>query len=146
MNDYQIMNERQHEEFNTLPIGAAFSSEQFEEMMKGWGLDANKDLDKIVHLVAGAYIQKKDLPAYKEMAKRQTKEFEDAIATDQTGEGFIYQMFLYELKNHEYGYTGDVEETLDALGYDADDIMKDTRLARGLEKAAAEIRNHDCFD
>lgn len=146
MNDYQIMSDRQHKEFNTLPIGAAFSNEQFERMMKGWGLDANNDLDKIVHIVAGAYIQKKDLPALKEMRARHNKELEDAIAADKTGDGFIYQMFLYELNNHEYGYTGDTEETLDALGYEAEDILADTRLTRGLEKAAAEIRSHDCFD
>lgn len=146
MNEYQIMMNRQHKEFNTLPIGAAFSNKQFTEMMNGWGLNENKDLDKIVHLVAGAYIQKKDLPALKEMRARHDKELASAIAADKTGDGFIYKMFLCELNNHEYGYTGSTEDTLDALGYDADDILADTRLQRGLEKAAAEIRNHDCFD
>lgn len=48
---------------------------------------------------------------------RLKEEREAAIAEDKTGDGFIYQMFLCELSNHEYNYTEDVEETLDALGY-----------------------------
>lgn len=148
MNEYQEMRERQQEEFNTLPIGAAFSNEQFTEMFRKWGLDADNpdDLKKVASLCAGTFIQKKDVPTLKEMSARHKKELEDAIAADYTGDGFIYQMFLYELNNHEYGYTGDTEETLDALGYTADDILADTRLTRGLEKAARVIRNHDCFD
>lgn len=45
------------------------------------------------------------------------EELQAAIAQDTTGSGFIYEMFLCELADHEYGYTQDVGETLDALGY-----------------------------
>ena len=66
-------------------------------------------------------------------------ELQAAIAEDKTGEGFIYEMFLYELDNHEYGYTRDTEDTLDALGYTAEEILGDSRLKRGIEKAVTEI-------
>lgn len=48
-------------------------------------------------------------------------------------------MFLYELANHEYGYTGELEDTLDALGYTAEDINADKRLLHGLERATKRI-------
>lgn len=68
---------------------------------------------------------------------------EEAIAGDKTGEGFIYQMFLYELNNHEYGYTGDTEEALDALGYTAEEVVADDRLNRGITLAHQKIMGRE---
>lgn len=48
-------------------------------------------------------------------------------------------MFLCELSNHEYNYTEDVEETLDALGYTWEQIMADKRLLHGLKMAQKKI-------
>ena len=45
MNKYAELRSRQQKEVNALPLGFAFSNRQFEEMMKGWGLDPEKDLD-----------------------------------------------------------------------------------------------------
>ena len=64
----------------------------------------------------GGYCRKSDVAKLNEMFTRHRKELEDAIAGDKTGQGFICDMFLQELENHEYSYTGDVQETLDALG------------------------------
>ena len=50
-------------------------------------------------------------------------------------------MFLYELNNHEYGYTGDPEDTLYALGYKWEDIVKDAKLMNGFSKASKKILN-----
>jgi hypothetical protein len=44
-------------------------------------------------------------------------------------------MFLYELANHEYCITYDLEDTLDALALTVDEINADPRLLHGLEKA-----------
>ena len=38
-NQYQILKDRQHKEFNAFPLGAAFSQTQFTEMMAKWGLE-----------------------------------------------------------------------------------------------------------
>lgn len=67
----------------------------------------------------------------------------DAIADDETGEGFIFEMFLYELDNHEYGYTGETEGALDALGYTADEVLENPKLKRGLGKAVQFIRDRE---
>ena len=48
-------------------------------------------------------------------------------------------MFLYELENHEYGYTGDESDTLMALGLSRKDIASDERLYHGLCMAMEKI-------
>lgn len=139
MNRYAELRQHQQEEFNALPLGFAFGGRQFREMMEGWGLDPEKDKDKIYSIGAGGYVQKKDAELLHQTHKRLDEEMAAAIAEDKTGDGFIYEMFLHELANHEYGYTGDVEETLDALGYTAEDIQADKRLLHGLEMACKTI-------
>ena len=143
-NRYQELQSRQQEEFNTLPLRFAFGQEQFNDMMAGWGLDPQTDTDKIISIGAGGYIQPKDVPLFLEMSNRHKKEMAAAIAEDKTGEGFIYEMFLYELRNHEFGYTGETEDALNALGYSEDAVQADPRLKRGLEKAIKQIQKEDC--
>lgn len=134
-NRYAVLREKQQEEFNKLPLGFAFSNKQFDEMMKGWGLDPDKDLDKIYQIPGGGFVQKKDHALLHETMDRHQKEMEEAITADPDGTGFVYEMFLYEMDNHEYGYTGDLEDTLDALGMTIEEIAASEKLMAGLEKA-----------
>lgn len=143
MESYREMRERQQREFNKLPLGFAFSDEQFNEMMRKWGLDPEKDLDKIYRIPAGGFIQKKDSAHFHEVLDRQEAEMEAAKEADKDGTGFLYQMFLFELDNHEYGYTGEYEDTLESLGLTMKDVHKSVRLTRALEKAAREIRERE---
>ncbi len=142
-NSYMELRERQQQEMNAMPIGFAFSDQQFKEIMRGWGLDPEKDLDKIVSIPAGGFIQKKDATAFIEMMKRHDNELKEAIAADLTGTEFIYEMFVYEMANHEYGYTGDPEDTLNALGFSLEDVSNDNRLTAGFLNAKAEIMAED---
>lgn len=141
MNRYEQLRNKQQEEFNALPLGFAFSDKQFNEMMAGWGLDPENDLDKIVRIPYGGFIQKKDVEHFHEVHNRHNREMEAAIASDETGDGFIYEMFLSELYNHEYGYTGDCTDALECLGYTWDEVQQDERLKLGIEKATAKIWN-----
>lgn len=139
MNRYADMKRRQQQEFSALPVGFAFNKSQFKEVMEGWGLDPEKDTDKICSIGAGGYIRKMDTDLLHQTRERHSAELASAIAEDETGEGFIYEMFLYELDNHEYSYTEDTTETLDVLGYTAEEVLGDPRLKRGIEKAVTEI-------
>lgn len=145
MNEYRTMIEKHQQEVNKFPLGFAYGDKQFEEMMHKWGLDARKesDLSQVSHLFAGAYILKKDIPAYKDMSRRHSEEYEAAIAADKTGDGFCYEMFYYELCNHEFGYTGDYEDTLDALGLTWEQVQQQENLKHGLEKAAHQIMHEE---
>lgn len=143
MESYRELRERQQKEFNELPLGFAFSDKQFYEMMQKWGLDPIKDLDKIYQIPFGGFLQKKDLNYYHEVIERHYDEMEAAKKSDTDGTGFLYQMFLYELDNHEYGYTGEYEDALESLGLTMKDVHKSVRLTRALEKAAKEIRERE---
>jgi hypothetical protein len=138
MNEYREMKERQSKEFHTFPIMFAFSQKQFEEGMRQLGLTP-ADTDKVYKTVGGGFYRKEDSPKLKEMMDRFDRELQEAIAADSTGDGFIYKMFYAELADHEFGYTEDFEETLDALGYTWEQIQADSRLKHGLEKAAARF-------
>ncbi len=133
-NKYQVLKNRQQNEVNDFPLGAAFSNEQFAAMMAKWGLTPD-DTDKILSIGAGCYIRKTDKDIYLAMRKRHKAEMQTAIAEDKTGDGFICDMFLYELANHEYCITYDLEDTLDALDLTADEINDDERLLHGMKKA-----------
>ena len=141
MNEYRAMKKRHQQEVHAFPLGYAFGNQQFKELMSKWGLDADKkeDLAQVSSLFVGAYILKKDIPAYRDMCHRHQEEREAAIAADQTGDGYIYQMFLCELEDHEYGYTRDTEDALTILGYTIQDVLGDPRLKHGIEKAEAKI-------
>ncbi|MBR6102674.1 MAG: hypothetical protein IKP95_09610 [Ruminococcus sp.] len=138
-NAYAEMKARQQKEFDAFPLGAAFSDEQFVEMMNKWGL-TEKDTDKIVTVFNGCFVRKIDLAEFHRLLDKFDKEKEEAIKADTTGEGFIKDMFYHELCNHEYSYTMDPGDTFDALGYTAEQILADARLSRGFCLAETEAR------
>lgn len=134
MNAYKQLKDKHQKEMDAFPLGAAFSDQQFEEMMQKWGLAVN-DVDKICSIGYGCFIRKSDKEQFLEMTARFKKEMQDAIDADRTGDGFIRDMFLYELANHEYCITLDYEETFDALGLTEEQVAADERLLRGLLEA-----------
>lgn len=77
------------------------------------------------------------------MIKRTLRSFymekQAAIAADETGEGFIYDMFYEKLANHEYSVTLDETDALLSLGLSFEAIYKDKRLLLGLEKAKKAV-------
>lgn len=138
MNRYADLKQRQQEEFDAFPMQYAFSDQQFAEAMAALGLTP-ADTDKVYKAPGGGIYRREDGPRLAEMMDHFDRELQEAVASDKTGDGFIYEMFLYELGNHEYGYTCDLSETLDALDYTPDGIQADPRLSHGLEKARMEI-------
>ncbi len=143
MNAYAELKARQQQEFNALPLGFAFNDKQFTEMMVKWSLDPDKDIDKILSIGFGGFVQKKDADKLHEVRERHDLEMSEAIAADKTGEGFVADMFYEELLNHEYGYTREFDETLDALGFTARQVVDTPNLKRGLEKAVERIEREE---
>ena len=143
MNRYKEMKDRQGVEINDFPMAFAFSDKQFEEGMAKLGLKP-EDTDKVWAIPnTGGFYRRDDAEAFHEMFDRHWGEYQAAIAEDITGEGFIYEMFRYELENHEFGYTWDVTDTLRALGLDKKDLEKSEALRNGLAKAVAYIREYE---
>lgn len=121
MESYVELKERHEKEMNEFPFGFAFSNEQFKEMMEKWGL-TEKDTDKILSIGMGGFIRKTDKEAMHDLFKRHKEEKEKGYENDQ----FLQDAIEYELGNHEYIVTYDIEPTLSALGFSLD-ILEDER-------------------
>ena len=134
MNAYVELTNRHQKEVNNFPLGFAFSTQQFDEMMAKWNLTPN-DTDKIYSIGGGGYVRKCDADAMHEMFERHAQEREVAIRENK--DDYLYHMFNYELANHEYGYTGDLEDTLDYLGLTMEEIKADERMLDALNRAIA---------
>lgn len=146
MNAWEQLREKQQAEVNAFPIHFAFGIDQINRKIAELNLDPENYQDQIVGIGAGGFVLKQDYPALLEMFKRHKKERDEAIATDPTGDGVIYQMFYAALVNTEYGYTCDWDDALRHEGYTEADIEADPRLKHGLEKAAAAIRKKEGFE
>lgn len=141
-NAYRELTERQQEEVNALPMKWAFSKKQFEQMMAEWGLTPGADNCKLLSIGMGGYILKSDRELIASTFKRHHEELAAAIAADETGEGFVLDMFRYELANHEYCITLDYTDALDAVGLTEDDLRQQPKLYKALRKACKEINCH----
>lgn len=140
METYKAMKERHQEEVNALPLAFAFSKEQYRAKLDAWNItEEEANNGAILGIGGGGFIRSSDRDLVIGTFERIHDEEQAAIAADTTGDGFIYQMFLYELNNHEFSYTGDVEETLAALQLTADDINGNEALQHGLKRAVKEI-------
>jgi len=141
---YQDMKIRHQRETNEFPIYFAFGDEQIKRKFAELGLDLETDMDKITVIPGtGGFVLKKDEAARRAMSERHYQEMQDAIFADKKGTGFIYQMFRYELANYEFGYTGEADDALAALGYTEEQIEADPALKTGFEKAKQDIWNQD---
>lgn len=137
-NKYDEIKEKNQKIVNDFPFMFAFSNEQFKIGMEKLGLKET-DTDKIISIGGGGFIRKTDLNAYNKMWDTIRKEEKELIDADKTGEGYIKDMFVSELENHEYGYTYDLEDTLDALEFTYEQVMSSPTLKHGLELAQKEV-------
>ena len=134
VNQYLEIKTRHQKELDNFPMFFAFSDKQFEEGMKKFGL-SSKDANKIYSTSGGGFIKKTDSKKLKYLFAIHNLEMKEAIESDKTGEGFIFDMFDYELSNHEYCITMSVEDTLYALGLTIEEINKNPALIKGLRLA-----------
>lgn len=143
MNAYEEMKQRHQAEANELPIYWAFTQESFVETLNKLGL-TESDTDKLCKM-CGGFCLKTDAERIVKTLHRHQEELRAAVAADTTGDGFIEEMFLYELRNHEYTYTLDTEETVNACGFSEVEVEADPRLKRGLETACKKLREAEGF-
>lgn len=141
METYQEMERRHQQEVNQFPFMFAFSNEQFDAGMRKLGLHPNQT-DQISSIGGGGFIRKSDSKAMHEMFARHKQEREAAIAADQDGTGYAYRMFLYQLGNHEYCITQDLEETLEACNLTVDEVNGNPNLLKALARAIHDYMKH----
>ena len=132
MNKYTSLKSKHQKEVDAFPFGFAFNKDQFDKMMTDWGFKPTQR-SNVMYLESGCFIRKSDYKAMQEMFSRHEAERKEAMKDDD----YLYQMFNYELANHEYGYTQDLTDTLEALGLTIDEINADPRMSDALKRAIA---------
>jgi len=137
-NLYLISKAKIEKDIDKFPMFFAFSKEQLEE-----GLKKLKTTRKdIVSIGGGGFIKKVDTDKFKEMFKRHDKEHNEMMKNPD----YVYQMFRYELSNHEYCITYDYEDTLSSLNLTMGQVNKNPLLKKQLEKATKDYMKNvgDC--
>ena len=132
MSKYSDYKKQVEKMINNFPIGFAFSQKQFEEAKQKLNV---KPGEKLIKIGGGGFIKKSDLAAYDKMFDDIDSMFKRLIEEDTTGTGFIYDMFSYELSNHEYCITYEIDDTLNALDLTIEEINSNPSLLKGLKKA-----------
>jgi hypothetical protein len=136
MNKYIELKKEIERRYNEFPFMFAFNNEQFKEGLK----KLNAEVNEICSLGAGGYIRKADIQKFNDLTKWAKNAQKEAIKADVDGSGFIKDMFLYELGNHEYCITCDLSDTLRAVGIKFSEVQKDEKLKRGLSLAIKEYK------
>lgn len=119
----------------------AFSDKEFIEKMSEeikkrkpqcTGITTMEGIAKhVASIGAGGYVFKEDASSMREMFERHKAERKQFNKTEKN----LVAMILYEMNNHEYGYTRDKYDTLMALGKTERDLKTDERFAKAWKKA-----------
>lgn len=109
----------------------AFSEKEFNDKL----LELNLSKDDIVSIGAGGFIKKSDKEKYLSLHLNSMENIIDIIKDDDEE---LKKAFIYELGNHEYCVTYDLDDTLDALGLTRKQLQEDPRMALIMNKACEE--------
>ena len=145
METYIEMKNRHQAEINALPLAFAFSKEQYRDKLAAWNITEDEAAaGAVIGISGGGFIRATDKELVSSTFKRIQEEKRAAIEADTTGTGYIYQGLKYELINHEYSYTEDATEAIQAVGLTLEDM--DTNAFRiAYKKATEEIRGADPY-
>jgi len=144
MEKYADFNAKQRKEYSSFKgIGFAFSDKQFTEMCLKLGIKENEAKEKIFSIGLGGFILKSRMADYKKMLKNHENELNEKMKD----KDFVFSAFDYELSNHEYIVTYEIEPALEALGLNYDkDIKNNKMLLEALAKAIKSQKENSCWN
>ena len=148
-NTYTDMQVAHQKDINEFPFifAFAFSEDEFvkklaekikERKPQCTGITTMEGIKKhIVGIGAGGYVFKEDVNVMNEMFKLHEEERKAFTESENN----LVSMILYEMNNHEYGYTRDPYDTLMCLGKTYEDLETDEKFSSAWNKAKKK-----CFD
>ena len=138
MENYNQMKSRHQKSVDNLPMYFAFGDRQFNELREKLGFETEEEMLKNVFtLGAGSIILKKDKELVMNTFEQNSKEMEKAMKDDD----FLLSAFEYELGNHEYRITYEIDETLDARGITPEEYSNSDRMKRIMKQAKINYLN-----
>jgi len=132
---YLELKNRQQAEIDALPMFWAFSNEQFAEALEEHAIDKSV----VYRLGRNHFCRISDVDRIYEVFNAHEQEHYKSIDSDLAGTGYIFEMFEYELNNHEYVVTNDVSDTVASLGLTKEDFEWYPQLRIGLRKAIKSV-------
>ena len=133
INNYLVLRGKHEKDINEFPLFFAFDDKQFKK-----GLEKlNTIKENIRSLGNGGFIKKEDVKEWQDILIRHSEEHKKAM----DDKGYAYNMFRYELSNHEFMITYDLEETLSSLNLTIEEVKKNSFLLEQLEKAKEDYLN-----
>lgn len=122
------------ENISKFPIKWAFNDEQFKQACEELQV---KEASELYKVWGGGLIRKVDSEAFKKML-----DDNDKLRTEFLNSTYenIFDAMVYELQNHEYSYTGEIEPALDALGLKYEELSEMQLKAL---KEATKMKYHD---
>ena len=133
---YYELKEKQQDEVNNFPMFFAFNQQQFEEGLEKFNATKND----LIAIPGGGFILKKDNKRFLDLFTRRSEELQKYIDSDVDGSGFVREMFYYELNNHEYCYSYDLEGILKVLYLTVKEVESDKKLKNGLRLAMQDYQ------
>jgi len=103
----KLSSEKLTESYNKCKVFWAFSNEQFDENLKKEGIDKN---ERITSIGMGGYLPSKNVKKYIKLMEEHSDWFKTEIKKVNKEE-----VILYELRNFECYYTGDITDALQVL-------------------------------
>lgn len=129
-NLYIELSNKRAKEYEDFPKFFAFGEDQLQEGLK----KLNTTKEDIIGTGYGGFIRKSDKKAYIDMLHRHNTEHKANF----NNKAYVYDMFRYELGNHEFVITYDYENTLNALSLDMESVKNSSLLSEQLKKATKD--------
>ena len=137
MNLYEIQKEAQqarYSEFLRNYAFFAFNEEQLKAGLRKFNIQPGQK-GVLTVLPGGGYVLSEHFEEFMDMIHTAQAERDAALADPENGTKFALDMFVYELSAHEFTYTGDESEALEALNITPEDLSKNEMLRAALEAA-----------
>lgn len=136
-NSYAEMLEFNRQEVEAFPLFYAFTDEALEEGMQRLGVDSFEEICKVGW---ATFVRKSDFNTYAEMIEQQQARKEEALKDPL----FLKNALIYELFNHEYAYTLEPDEAVEALGFQMRDVENNQRFMKILKQAEKYVLDKSC--
>lgn len=117
--NYKKWKQAQQAKVDDLHLKFAFGNEQFEMMLKEWDLTTENMKEHIFSIGHGGYALKKD----KDLILNVLCEKND-LKQRMKDDDFLKSAYMYEMSNHECGYTYDFEPMFEALNLKKEKLTK----------------------
>lgn len=137
-NTYREMEDAHQKDINDFPITYMFGHKSDEEIKEHLAKIGAKCLAECCSVFGcGDVVRKEDVPRLKELLNLHDAERKLFSESEEK----LYEMILFEMNNHEYGYLRDPHDTLMALGKSYKDLETDEKFYKAWKKAEKK-----CFE